>query len=286
MMQQSEGRLRQARIALFLLLTGIGAFGITPASAEKVQNPIAIFAALDKVTGRISHLEIPINETVQFGALKVTPRVCNTRPPTEAPHTSSFVEVDEINLNGEVERIFTGWMFADSPGLHAVEHPVFDVWLTNCKTNEPVAPAGSDQNAAAPAGEAPAAEAPAAAPAPAAPAAEAPPAPAPAAEACSRAQTCPGTQEAAPKAGASAVDVPVPVPGAVKRGFEQALKFRAPYLDCPEAGQVAGEELRVEQLEAAEFETRHEIDERDLARVASPRKHALAEKRAAEMHAV
>ena len=175
MMQHSEARSRLAVFALSLaVVVATSVLGAAPASAEKVQNPIAIFAALDKVTGRISHLEIPINQTVQFGALKVTPRVCNTRPPTEPPHTSSFVEVDEIKLNGEVERIFTGWMFADSPGLHAVEHPVFDVWLTNCKTNEPVAPAGSDQNAAAPAGEAPAAEAPAAAPAPAAPAVEAP----------------------------------------------------------------------------------------------------------------
>jgi hypothetical protein len=191
MMQHSETRRCHARIAIFLA-AAMGASVANQANAEKIQNPIAIFAALDKVTGRISHLEIPMNETVQFGALKVTPRVCNTRPPTEPPHTSSFVEVDEIKLNGEVERIFTGWVFADSPGLHAVEHPVFDVWLTNCKTNEPVAPAGSDQNAAAPGGEAPAAEAPAAeapaaeeplpeAPAaePAAPAAEAAPAPAP-----------------------------------------------------------------------------------------------------------
>jgi hypothetical protein len=191
MMQHSETRRCHARIAIFLV-AAMGASVANQANAEKIQNPIAIFAALDKVTGRISHLEIPMNETVQFGALKVTPRVCNTRPPTEPPHTSSFVEVDEIKLNGEVERIFTGWVFADSPGLHAVEHPVFDVWLTNCKTNEPVAPAGSDQNAAAPGGEAPAAEAPAAeapaaeeplpeAPAaePAAPAAEAAPAPAP-----------------------------------------------------------------------------------------------------------
>jgi hypothetical protein len=191
MMQHSEARRCHARIAIFLV-AAMGASVANQANAEKIQNPIAIFAALDKATGRISHLEIPMNETVQFGALKVTPRVCNTRPPTEPPHTSSFVEVDEIKLNGEVERIFTGWVFADSPGLHAVEHPVFDVWLTNCKTNEPVAPAGSDQNAAAPGGEAPAAEAPAVeapaaeeplpeAPAaePAAPAAEAAPAPAP-----------------------------------------------------------------------------------------------------------
>jgi hypothetical protein len=150
------------------------------ASAEIVRNPIAVFAALDKVTGRISHLEVPINNTVEFGALKVTPRVCDTRPPTEQPRTASFVEVDEVKLTGEVQRIFTGWMFAESPGLHAVEHPVFDVWLTNCKTNAPPAPSGNAENAAAPGAEVPAGEAPPAeaAPAEAAPG-EAPPADAP-----------------------------------------------------------------------------------------------------------
>src|SRR4029079_4964830 len=101
------------------LLAALTVASPAPAYADKIENPIAEFAALDKVTGRISHLEIPINQTVQFGALKVTPRVCNTRPPTEPPHTDSFVEVDEIKLTGEVERIFTGWMFADSPALPA-----------------------------------------------------------------------------------------------------------------------------------------------------------------------
>jgi hypothetical protein len=208
MMHYSEARRRQARLALALLFAAwFGALGSVPARADKIQNPIAIFAALDKVTGRISHLEIPMNQTVQFGALKVTPRVCYTRPPTEPPHTTSFVEVDEIKLSGEVERIFTGWMFADSPGLHAVEHPVFDVWLTNCKTNEPVAPAGSDQNAAAPAGEAPAAEAPAAAPAPAP--AEAPAAAPPAAPAADA--------PAAPAAEAAPPPPPPPPPPAPKK---------------------------------------------------------------------
>jgi len=70
---------------------------------------------------------------VQFGALQVTPRVCYSRPPTETPNTDSFVEVDEVTLQGEIKRIFTGWMFAASPGLHAVEHPIYDVWLTDCK---------------------------------------------------------------------------------------------------------------------------------------------------------
>lgn len=111
------------------------------ALAQKIENPIAVFAALDKVTGRILPLDVPIGETVRFGALTVTPRVCYTRPPTEPPLTSVFVEVDEIKLSGDRQRIFTGWMFAQSPGLHAVEHPVFDVWLTNCKTESPEQPA-------------------------------------------------------------------------------------------------------------------------------------------------
>ena len=145
---------------LVLALTGTLAFAPAAARAEAVKNPIAVFAALDKVTGRISHLEIPINQTVEFGALKVTPRVCNSRPPTEAPKTTGFVEVDEVKLMGEVQRIFTGWMFAESPGLHAVEHPVFDVWLTSCKTSAPETPVGNAANEASvtPALPAPAAE--------------------------------------------------------------------------------------------------------------------------------
>lgn len=118
--------------------------------SQKIENPIAVFAALDKVTGRISPLAIPIGESVEFGALTVTPRVCYTRPPTDPPLTSAFIEVDETKLSGEQTRIFTGWMFAQSPGLHAVEHPVFDVWLTNCKTNEPEQSAGSAENSPAP----------------------------------------------------------------------------------------------------------------------------------------
>ena len=98
-----------------------------------MENAIAVFAALDKVTARISRFEVPLNETVEFGALKVTPRVCYSRPPTEPPKTTSFVEVDEVLLDGAQKRIFTGWMFAESPGLNAVEHPVFDVWLTDCQ---------------------------------------------------------------------------------------------------------------------------------------------------------
>jgi hypothetical protein len=100
---------------------------------QRIANPTAVFSGLDKITGRITSFDVAINETVQFGALQVTPRVCYSRPPTETPQTDAFVEVDEVTLQGAIKRIFTGWMFAASPGLHAVEHPIYDVWLTDCK---------------------------------------------------------------------------------------------------------------------------------------------------------
>ena len=82
-----------------------------------------MFDGLDKITGRIISFEVAINETVQFGTLQITPRVCYSRPPTEQPQTDVFAQVDEIDEKKEVKRIFSGWMFADSPGLHGVEHP-------------------------------------------------------------------------------------------------------------------------------------------------------------------
>ncbi|MGI9410365.1 MAG: DUF2155 domain-containing protein, partial [Hyphomicrobiaceae bacterium] len=118
-------------------IAGLALITLAPgANAQRVTNQVAVFSALDKVTARISKLEIPINETVRFGSLKVTPRVCYSRPPEVRPKTTTFVEVDEVMLDGKEKRIFSGWMFAESPGLNAVEHPVFDVWLTKCGTPE------------------------------------------------------------------------------------------------------------------------------------------------------
>src|SRR5260370_1979502 len=101
--------------------------------AQKIVNKKASFSGLDKVTGRIINFDEDIGETVQFGALRVKTDACYTRPATEAANTDAFVEVDEITLQGEVKRIFSGWMYAASPGLHGVEHPIYDIWLTDCK---------------------------------------------------------------------------------------------------------------------------------------------------------
>ncbi len=125
-----------ALFAAFMLVV----FAAAPAHAERIANRVAVFSGIDKITGRIITFDVYIDETVQFGALQVTPRVCYTRPVTETPKTTSFLEVDEITLDRKIRRIFSGWMFADSPGLNAIEHPVYDIWLKNCKMDSEVAP--------------------------------------------------------------------------------------------------------------------------------------------------
>ena len=115
-----------------------GGFLVTPAAADKIKHPTAVFSGLDKITGRIVSFEVAVDETAQFGTLQITPRVCFSRPATEAPLTDVFAEVDEVQPDQKLKRIFGGWMFADSPGLHGVEHPVYDVWLVNCKGDGPL----------------------------------------------------------------------------------------------------------------------------------------------------
>ena len=112
----------------------------TPVAAETIANPIAAFSGLDKITGRITNFDVYIDETVQFGALQLTPRACYTRPPTETQRTSVFLEVDQVSLKGGTQRVFTGWMFADSPALNAIDHPVYDIWLVDCKQQSDTPP--------------------------------------------------------------------------------------------------------------------------------------------------
>ncbi|HKH34867.1 MAG TPA: DUF2155 domain-containing protein, partial [Beijerinckiaceae bacterium] len=103
-----SSRALKAALAAACLL-GFGAGG---AHADKIKNPTAVFSGLDKITGRIISFEVEVDETVQFGALQMTPRVCYSRPPTESPQTTSFVEVDEVTLDNKYRRVFSGWMFA------------------------------------------------------------------------------------------------------------------------------------------------------------------------------
>lgn len=110
------------------------------AMAQAVSNPVAVFTGLDKITGRITVFDVYIDETVQFGSLQLTPRVCYSRPATEAQDVTAFVEVDQVSLRATMRRIFSGWMFAESPALHAIDDAVYDIWLVDCKASSDVPP--------------------------------------------------------------------------------------------------------------------------------------------------
>ena len=126
------GKLRLPVLAALVCLLDV------PAHAQRVDNAVAVFAALDKVTAAVKQVTVQLNQTGEFRTLRITPRACYTRAPTEPPRTSTFVEIDEIMFDGKERRIFSGWMFAESPGLNPLLHPVFDVWLTSC--SQPRAP--------------------------------------------------------------------------------------------------------------------------------------------------
>ncbi|MEQ8405895.1 MAG: DUF2155 domain-containing protein [Oceanicaulis sp.] len=99
---------------------------------------VAILRGLDKVTARTRDFEAPVGETVAFGALDVTVRYCRKRPPEEPPEVFTFIQIDDRRTDGfgvetEGERIFSGWMFASNPALNPLEHPVYDVWVIDCR---------------------------------------------------------------------------------------------------------------------------------------------------------
>lgn len=131
-------------LRILMLALGVLVCGAVPSFAETIGNPVAAFSGLDKITGRIIGFDVYIDETVQFGALQLTPRACYTRPATETQRTSVFLEVDQVSLDGALARIFTGWMFADSPALNAIDHAVYDIWLIDCKQSSDVAPPAAE----------------------------------------------------------------------------------------------------------------------------------------------
>ena len=111
-----------------------------PASSESLEGDIVVLRALDKVTARTDDLFVPIDETARYGTLSIRPRKCFKRSPEETPETSTFLEISEVNPGKEPVPLFNGWMFASSPALNALEHPVYDVWVIDCRISVPVPP--------------------------------------------------------------------------------------------------------------------------------------------------
>lgn len=127
---------QSARTALAALGLGILASALpaiaAPVPDQMIARPRATLQSLDKITARTSTFTMAVGETRKFGGVMVTLRACRENPPVEVPEAAAFLEVDETMPGEQVERVFSGWMFASSPALSALEHPVYDVWLLSC----------------------------------------------------------------------------------------------------------------------------------------------------------
>ena len=111
------------------LLAGLAILTVVPGAAASEG---AVLQGLDKVTARISQLEAPTDKPIRFGTLEVVVRTCFETPPEEPPESAAFLEIFEARPGEERLRVFSGWMFASSPALSAMEHPVYDVWVVDC----------------------------------------------------------------------------------------------------------------------------------------------------------
>lgn len=103
----------------------------------------AVLQGLDKLVARVHEIEAPLNKEARLGTLSVLVRQCVVSPPEAPPEASAFLEISEQRPGEEVRKVFAGWMFASSPALSALEHPIYDVWVVGCKTTESAAPAKS-----------------------------------------------------------------------------------------------------------------------------------------------
>ena len=101
-----------------------------PVSSE--PHDIVVLQGLDKVTARVHTFEAPLKSTIRFGTLEIIARQCDKRPPEETPESAAFLDVLEVRQGEPTQSLFRGWMFASSPALSALEHPVYDVWVLDC----------------------------------------------------------------------------------------------------------------------------------------------------------
>ena len=117
---------------IFSLLFCTVFFSGSAAKAENISKNTARMQAMDKITGRVSVIDVPVNGEVNFGSFSIVVRSCQTRPAEEIPDSFAFVDVADTDLSGRQSNIFRGWMIASSPATNAVEHPIYDVWLLQC----------------------------------------------------------------------------------------------------------------------------------------------------------
>lgn len=122
---------------LIKYFTLLACVSVSIAAAQ--ETPVVTLGALNKITAKLETIKINRDETVKFGTLEITMRSCQSNPPEETPESVAFIEVVDYGQTDVATEIFKGWMFASSPAISALEHAVYDVWVTDCTMVDPLA---------------------------------------------------------------------------------------------------------------------------------------------------
>ena len=128
-MFRSSSFIAGVTVLLAVLFVGTGAMGFA--------GDTVLLQGMDKVTARVWSFEAPVDRSVRFGTLQIIIRKCDRTPPEEPPESAAFLEIYEAKPGEDRRSLFYGWMFASSPGLNGLEHPVYDVWVLDCKLKSP-----------------------------------------------------------------------------------------------------------------------------------------------------
>jgi hypothetical protein len=126
--------MRPRAVPAAALLAG-GLLGAGLPGRPVLANPmqLVILRTLDKITAHVSTIQAPVGQTVSFGALRITARACDKHPPEETPESTAFLEIVEVRPGEAPRQLFSGWMFASSPALSAMENPIYDLWVLDCR---------------------------------------------------------------------------------------------------------------------------------------------------------
>lgn len=108
-----------------------------PAPVGPPPNAVLELKGLDKITGKASVIMAPLNKPVKFATLDIVARTCYSTPPSETPETSAFLQITDHRPDQAERKVFSGWMYASSPGLNSLQHPLYDVWVIKCMTSTP-----------------------------------------------------------------------------------------------------------------------------------------------------
>lgn len=113
------------------MLLAVSLFSL-PVAAEEIKTSAALMQAMDKVTGRVNKITVPVNSKITFGDFSLVLRSCKKRPAEETPENFAFIDVADKSFGKDEYNIFRGWILSSTPGINAIEHPIYDVWLLEC----------------------------------------------------------------------------------------------------------------------------------------------------------